>query len=503
MQNNKHMILVVVSIAAIFSVGLLPALAADTLIPSDFNEESWWKIIDFYDYARAYAASHGKAPPPASSHANLYLTYVNTRGIQVMYGGLANITDGTRTVTLPIQSWMMHYKSNNGSKDLVTAGSFIMLLAFEENGTTKYVDSPDINDTLYASFNMGFDLTNKFGAETLPGLSSKTEIIPLTSSADGLSWHWGMTYTNLTTIWWRTSMNPPFGHQFVAISRYDELAFTYDLILNPTDGTATLRTNYIVGKITDLWVFFGLLQLHYNNTGGYGPLGLVQWDDHNVHQFIQSRGIKMSIVQFQSTVILDHMVSFESDGATVNDTEASVDGSNITATADDGERIFIADFATKRTYNLYNCTKDPTEAQFDIYNTTARTAKVGGMADNPVFYIHTGLMRYIPLVLANMDPALYEQAKDHLLDMTYADYFYIIGYPTYSGYRIEHDPTYTVYFKAAAAIATPPNLGGAIILIAIIAAIAVAAVLLVRRRRPKYTSNIQVSNVPSSPSAVP
>ncbi len=64
------------------------------------------------------------------------------------------------------------------------------------------------------------------------------------------------------------------------------------------------------------------------------------------------------------------------------------------------------------------------------------------MANNPVFTVHTGLMRYIPLVLANMDSELYQKAKDHLLDLRYADY-YIIAYPTYSGYRVEHDPTYT------------------------------------------------------------
>jgi len=509
MQDKKHLILVVVSIAAIFSVGFLPALAADTLTPSDFNEESWWKVIDFYDYARTNAASHGKTPPSASSHANLYLTYVNTRGIQVMYGGLVNITDGARTVTLPIQSWMMHYKSKNGSKDLVTAASFIMLMAFAENQTTKHVDSPDKNDTLFASFNLGFDLTNKFGSETPPRLASKTEIIPLTSSADKLNWHWGMKYTNLTAIWWRTNIDPQNpSHEFIAVSRYDELTFTYDLTLDPEDGTATLTANYIIGKITDLWVFGfglfglvfpGLFSVHYNSTGGYWLNGHFKVDPLNVYQFLWQKGIKMSIVQFQSTVILDHTASFESDGTAVNNTEAFVDNSNITTTADDGEEIFNADFATKRTYNLYNYTEDPTETQFDTYNTTTRTAKVGGLADNPVFYIHTGLMRYIPLVLANMDPALYEKAKDHLLDMTYADYFYIIGYPTYSGYRIEHDPTYTAYFNATAAATTPLNIGGAILLIAIIAAVAAGTVLLLKKRRAKNTQNTQVSNVPPPP----
>jgi hypothetical protein len=54
-------------------------------------------------------------------------------------------------------------------------------------------------------------------------------------------------------------------------------------------------------------------------------------------------------------------------------------------------------------------------------------------------------MVHIPALVASMHPDLYEQAQDHLLDLSYADYFYITSYPTYDGYRIEHDPTITAY----------------------------------------------------------
>lgn len=36
--------------------------------------------------------------------------------------------------------------------------------------------------------------------------------------------------------------------------------------------------------------------------------------------------------------------------------------------------------------------------------------------------------------------------------MTKAKYFYIISYPHYSGFRIEHDPVYTAYIAG-----TPPS----------------------------------------------
>jgi hypothetical protein len=509
MHNRKVALIVILAILTLSNVLIIPAFSVDTLTPADFSKESFEKTVDFLDYARANALANGRTPPSEDSHAYLYLTYVNTKGMQMMYGGLINITDGTYTVTLPIQSWMMHYKSKNDSRDLVIAGSFIMLLAFAENATTKYPDSPDKNDTLFASLNLGFDMSSKFGSATPPRLSSKTEIIPLTSTNDGLNWHWGMRYTNMTAIWWQTNMDPLHPRKdFIAITRYDELTFIYDLALNPTSGTATLTASYVIGKITDLWLFAGgmlgllfpgLLSIHYNSTGGYGLDGRVLEDTQNVYQFLRIKGIKMSVVQFQSTVVLDHTATFESDGTNVEDTEANVGNSNIATKTDEGETIFNANFGSKKTYRLYNYTEDPNEIKFKTYNTTTRTVKAANLATNPIFALHTILMRYIPLVLANMDNELYKQAKEHLLNMSYADFFYIISYPTYSGYRIEHDPTYTAYYNAnAEGTAGPPNLAGLILIVAMVAIFAVIAVAVLRNRRPKKNETRQ-TNTPQPP----
>ena len=95
-------------------------------------------------------------------------------------------------------------------------------------------------------------------------------------------------------------------------------------------------------------------------------------------------------------------------------------------------------------------------------------------------------MRYIPAVLAHMDPSLYEEAKNHLLNMTYADYFYIISYPTYDGYRIEHDPLYTAYFAPTTdVIPGPGGIIGVLILLIIVACIAIVVVVAMRRKTSK------------------
>jgi hypothetical protein len=473
------------------------ASAVDDLLPSDFEQESWEKTVDYLDYVRDYALLHGTTPPPEDWHAFLYLTYVNTNGLQMMCAGLSNITITTEwqdALTIPIQTWMMHYKSKNNSKDVVTAGSFIMLMAFSEDSDTIYDNSPDENDTLYSSFNLGVNLVSHFEGSTPPALSSDTSIIPLTSSSDKLNWHWGMKYNNLTAIWWKTYTDPSNPHTDllpVAITRHDELTFAYDLAINPSEGTATLTANYVIGKITDLWIFPGLFgwifpkmfAAHYNSTGCYKLNGPKE-SDETVYQYLQKEGIKMSIVQFQSTVILDHEAQFESQGNNVNDTDVNVSDSSIITTAEDGEMIFDANFGTKESYRLYNFTEDPTESIYETHNTNTRTSKIAGFADNIFFSIHTYLMRHIPWVVANMDQELFEQAKDHLLDWSYADYFYIISYPTYGGYRIEHDPTYTAYLIIPSS-STPNPMAGLFILIIIVGAatVAVAVVFLSRRGR--------------------
>ena len=60
-------------------------------------------------------------------------------------------------------------------------------------------------------------------------------------------------------------------------------------------------------------------------------------------------------------------------------------------------------------------------------------------------------MRFLPLVVVHMYHALFQKAVSTISDMSKANYFYIIAYPEYNGFRIEHDPTFTAY------IATEPT----------------------------------------------
>ena len=487
-MKTSDLIAVLLIFAILTSVTTI-SVRADTLVKEDFQLESFSKTVDYFDYVRAYALINGIPTPSGfqDDHAYLYMNYINTSGLQLFYAGLDNITNGGQgAFRIPMQSFIMHYKTNNRSRDVLLSSTFLMLMAFNETSNLNYPGSPDVNDTLWASFSMGFDLSALNA--TLPILNSKTEPIPLTDSGDKLQWSWGMKYTNLTALWWRTwidANNPHFDNSWpVAITVYDELTFTYNLTIDPTAGTATLTENHVIGRMRDLllgWLPF--LWLHFNSTGTYW-LGIKTSND-TIYDFLQKNDIKMSIVEFQSSVMADRETYSEtSTGQNVTDTETPVDDKSVITYSADGEKISDANFGSKDTYKLFNYTDDSTETTYETYNATARTAKARGFAANSgLFAYHIGLMKFLPLVVVHMYPQLFQKAMESVTNMSRANYFYLIGYPTYSGYRIEHDPVLTAYMSTPSSAPTSPQFTGVIIIVGVIAALVVLATAVVLRRR--------------------
>ena len=492
----KAKILVGTLLIGIMLIGLMaPLMKADTLVKTDFEQESFAKTVDFFDYVRLAAEERNISTAGYEKwHANMYMTYVNTSGLKLLYAGLEDITtDEKGYLRIPMQSFIMHYKTSQENRDVILASTFLMLMAFNESATSLYPDSPDRNDILYASFSLGFDLSDL--GETLPVLNSETETIPLTH--EGNQWTWGMKYTNLTALWWRTWINPNNPHFEnswpVALTVYDELTFTYKLTIDPDAGTATLQENHVIGRMRHLFagpVF--PLWTYYNSTGHYGLFGRLKIDNDTIYDFIQDNDLKMSIINFQTSVMADHETYSQTPaGQNVTDTEVPVTDTSINTYADDGEKIFNVDFGTKKNYNLYNYTADPTETTFDTYEAMTRTAKIAGFAGNGgLFAIHIGLMKFLPAVVIHMYPALFAKAASTIANMSRANYFYITAYPEYSGYRVEHDPTFTAYIATESAVTpTPPStpdnpaFGGLIIILMIVIVAGIGIAVFVARRK--------------------
>jgi hypothetical protein len=494
--RNRNILAVPLFIIVLLGLAA-PLASAETLVKSDFEQESFAKTVDYFDYVRAYATLSGVETPEDFEdwHAIMYMTYVNNSGLKLLYAGLEDITTNSSAyLRIPMQAFIMHYKTNENNRDAIVASTFLMLMAFNETATSLYPDSPDMNDVLYASFSLGFDLSAL--GETLPVLNSQTEVIPLEHS--GNEWTWGMKYTNLTALWWRTWIdlnNPSFNNSWpLALTVYDELTFTYKLTIDPDAGTATLQENHIIGRMRHLFVgIIPLLWVYYNSTGNYGMLGR-KISNETIYDYIENNNLKMSVINFQTAIIADHETYSETPaGQNVTNTEASVTDTSINTYADDGEKIFNADFGTKRTYKLFDYSVDPTETTFNTYESTTRTVPIYGFAGNGgLFAYHIGLMKFLPLVVVHMYPLMFAKAMSTISNMSQANYFYAIAYPEYSGYRVEHDPTFTAYIAAEPAATSQPDQPssgggggiGVIILIAIII-IVIAVAVIVLTRKPK------------------
>src|SRR2546427_2202459 len=93
---HNHRILRLLALAALGSLLLTtftPRYAsADTVQNTDFQSQSFSKVVDWYDYVRQYAAANGFTPPSPNEHAYLYANYINVGGFQLFSIGLVNAT---------------------------------------------------------------------------------------------------------------------------------------------------------------------------------------------------------------------------------------------------------------------------------------------------------------------------------------------------------------------------------------------------------------------------
>jgi hypothetical protein len=287
-------------------------------------------------------------------------------------------------------------------------------------------------------------------------------------------------------MWWKVNPDPLFpccvpGNTPRGLAQYTELTFNYALAIEPSSKTATLTASYTVGRITDLWIIATSPAVHMNSTGTFNLDGTAR-NSTTVYQYMAAKQLKLSIVLSQKAIIAGTSTTNKDDsGASVdNDNSTDVTHTAVNTAASDGERAFRADFGVKPQYNLYNYTKDSSEANYATYNVNTRTVNRAGWGGNPVFWFQNAFMGFLPLFVAHVDPGLIQQARTGMVSFTVTDYLYIISYPTWNGYRIVNDPAYTAYYQ-------PTSPSG--ILTAIFLAVAVAAgiggvfAFLFRRRR--------------------
>jgi len=86
--------------------------------------------------------------------------------------------------------------------------------------------------------------------------------------------------------------------------------------------------------------------------------------------------------------------------------------------------------------------------------------------------------------------------------MSRANYFYVIAYPEYSGFRVEHDPVFMVYLDTSAVWTGGSFPVGLFVIVAVIVVVAVAALVVLKiRKKPERTDEPPQEQAPAeSPS---
>ncbi len=476
MKLNPKLSLETLGIITLLTLSMAsnPLAAATTapLTKDDFKASSFAKVVDLYDFARVQAAAKSLTPPPSNLHAYVYTVWINTSGIQLFYTGMVNYTDGIHPAfTIPVQSFLEHFKSQQG-KDVLVASAFLSLLSFKEGSNTIHADSPDLNDTIYASFSLGTSIP----ALTNQPRQNNTATITQLTQPDSNTWTWGMTYKDLTAVWWQITPDPLYPSwqplRPVAVTTYSELSFNYKLTLDPASKTATLSESFVVGEMTNLWYIdwshiLAPVAIHYNATGNYFVSNGTLRGTQTIHQFASAQNFKLSIVLFQSSIVIGHKTENEDSIGNATDHEHNVSNDAITTKADDNETLYKTNFGTKSTYQLVN----NTSAQTSTYNANTRTVRIHGYSANAAFSVQTFFLKIEAYAILAFHPGIWANHDD--LDISRANFVYIISYPTWGGYKVVHDPTYTAYytpeapgfsgvFLAAIGIAVVAILGGAV-----------------------------------------
>jgi len=461
------------------SFSMIKAQASDQITKNDFTVGSFSKTIDLFDYARTHAEAIGGAPPPADWTSDTVVNYINQNGLKLLYMGFAGVDYGKAKFQLPLQSIVERFNTTKG-ESAMTASSFLMLMAFNDTKASIYPGSPDKGDNLWASFSMGTDFTELLPEGKTPKMITSVEVTPLKNS--GNEYTWGMKYKDLAAIWWRVAGSGPKLLPS-ALCVYDELGFNYRLVFNQSDGTAKLYVTYTIGEMRDLWTvgYLGLLPIvtHYNSTGTYN-LRQQKIGAENIHGFLERNKISMSIVMGQRTWVADKEVSNKVNGQTTVTEDLDVTSASIQSTTADGQKVFDAAFGEKKIYKLETANSEKT------YDSVTRTADVTFYAKNPILRLQNSLLYYGNAIVSQIFPVKYAEMAKVWMNATKADYLYITSYPTYSGYKVIHDPVLTAYIPP---VKTSPGGGVPIPEVAVFIGVGIVVLFLMRRRTLEAQGN--------------
>jgi len=452
-----------IAVLCLFSVAVLVS-PASSLPPQTFNDNSA-KVLFGHTFKEEVWTAPDVRFQAGNASASFAVSYAQHKTVKAFLVAFNNLTVGGKVGTVPYQLFGLRYYTPEGNEVLIGA-VLAFLMAFNDtyNGT-----GPGANG-LPDPGNEGVYYVIPFGVgETLPNETYAPVAEPMTAQKLGEGhFRFGQTYRNLyakvigATNLLEFLVSAAFP---IYIAKFSELKVVYDIKVDEAAGTVVAETFYTIGQVTKLWL--------WGQSVDPQSLG-AQWGLCAVHY----------VVAFTST----YVVTGANPAVNLQ--------TNITKRLGEDIAIRVGN-GRERAFEIGH------RGVYDVIDETTST-KLAEDKEAVAITLHTvgtdaALVWWQAVFAIDQFTTLAWACSEHLQGMyngprqlwnnargnfTAGAVWYGTSFPNWTGYRIEHDPTYTAYADVDYVETQPeeepsPSVG----IVAATVALVVPALLYSTRRR--------------------
>ncbi len=410
------------ALLALFSTAIM-VMPAGAMPPSSWTPGKE-KDITGHAFTEEYWTSGAITNTTAdNATASFTMSYVNSNDVQAFLVAMNTVTKGTSVGTLPWQMFGMHYYTPHGSENFLVA-VLAFLLAFNDTNGNGMPDHGNEPSYYIIPFGAGDSLRN-VTANYMP------EAIPRPAQKLGEGhYQFGMTYKNLYAkiIDADNIMSLLISAALpLFIARFSELSVTYDITIDPKTKVARAESFYTIGQVDRLWLWgkdvgrealpdnFGISAVHYLATFA-STYSVVDASGTKVTPNIQKpldQNLTLKIGKDERAMEIGYGSKFdlknETSGLYV---EQGKQAYNMLVAARPGDSWLVAwqagftlDVLCTIAYGLSKEIRDKFTSPLNLYNLGRTTFWAAAM-------------------------------------------WYGVSFPSWKGYRVEHDPSYTAFFGA-------------------------------------------------------
>jgi hypothetical protein len=354
------------------------------------------------------------------------VSFINYSDVQVFFVAFNSISDENGTGTLPYQMYGLHYFTPDGREIFIVA-TFAFLMVYNDTNTNNI---PDTNEDKY--------IVQPFGLGNESWVP-ETTVLSVEKLGEG-HYQFGITYKNM------------YGGIFIGafpwfIAKFTEFTITYDVKIDDETGEVTTETYYTLGQVVEAYSWF-----------------LIYWEVEPSEVITENMSI--AAVHHVTVFASNYKVTSGATGNTINKDQTSEVEEIIVQVGNNDERAFR--ISLQGTFDLLDEGNDPptvVENDKTAYNIIVRSTLVDiiiAVVANPLFAISLGASARLASIfgygLSGYIQDEYSSPRDLAerglnpfspTGFRARSFWYAVVFPSWQGYRVEHDPTYTAYFGGA------------------------------------------------------